>query len=64
MFLSMAIAQAIHADRVREIERAVRDRRLLRGSPEPVVPVVPAAFVRPIPTLSQKPCAESANAPA
>jgi hypothetical protein len=34
MFHSMEVLKAIHDDRVREIERAVRDRRLLHPEPE------------------------------
>src|SRR5258705_13012551 len=29
MFLSQAVAQAVHADRVRDLERAARERRLV-----------------------------------
>jgi hypothetical protein len=34
MFHSMEVLKAIHDDRVREIERAVRDRRLLHPEAE------------------------------
>jgi hypothetical protein len=34
MFHSMEVLKAIHDDRVREIERAVRDRRLLHPEPD------------------------------
>jgi hypothetical protein len=34
MFLSSALAKAIHDDRLREIERLARDRRLLQASDE------------------------------
>jgi len=34
MFHSMEVLKAIHNDRVREIERAVRDRRLLHPEAE------------------------------
>ncbi|HET7028911.1 MAG TPA: hypothetical protein VFI34_00240 [Candidatus Limnocylindrales bacterium] len=37
MFLSESIVRAIHADRVREIERATRERRLVEAASEPVV---------------------------
>jgi hypothetical protein len=37
MVLSETIVRAIHADRVREIERATRERRLIEASSEPVV---------------------------
>ena len=36
MFLSESIVRAIHADRVREIERATRERRLVEATSEPV----------------------------
>jgi hypothetical protein len=32
MFHSMELVNAIHADRVRDLERALRDRRLLEAS--------------------------------
>jgi len=34
MFHSMELLKAIHDDRVRDIERAVRERRLLHQEPE------------------------------
>jgi len=34
MFHSTVLAKAIQDDRVREIERAVRDRRLMQGGDE------------------------------
>ena len=34
MFHSMALAKAIQDDRVREIERTVRDRRLMQAADE------------------------------
>src|SRR5258708_36695269 len=41
MFHSMEVLKAIHDDRLREIERAVRDRRLLHPDPdEAVSPVI------------------------
>lgn len=51
MFHSMEVLKAIHDDRVREIERAVRDRRLLHPEPEgdvstPVVRTVAAPAMR------------------
>jgi hypothetical protein len=36
MYLSESIVRAIHTDRVREIERATRERRLVEAGAEPV----------------------------
>ena len=63
MLHSLTVAQAIHADRVRDLERAARDRRLLDGSSVPVGPSLPASFVRPGPVARRNPCGASANAP-
>ena len=63
MLHSLTVAQAIHADRVRDLERAARERRLLEADPEPVVPSLSASFVRPVPAARRNPCGESANAP-
>jgi hypothetical protein len=50
MFHSMELLMAIHADRVREIERAVRDRRLLHPELESDVstPVVTRTVAVPV----------------
>ena len=36
MYLSESIVRAIHADRVREIERVTRERRLVDAASEPI----------------------------
>ena len=56
MFLSETVARAIHADRVREIERTTRERRLLDAASEPVVPAQPTLSARcqPSPTTSRR----------
>ena len=46
MFLSESIIRAIHADRTREMERAIRDRRLIDAAAEPVSEVRPEASFR------------------
>ena len=46
MFLSESIIRAIHADRTREMERAIRDRRLIDAAAEPVSEVQPEASFR------------------
>ena len=46
MFLSESIVRAIHADRMREIERTTRERRLIEAAAEPVVSAQPALSSR------------------
>ena len=41
MVLSESIVRAIHADRVREIERVTRERRLVAANIEPIVETLP-----------------------
>jgi hypothetical protein len=41
MYLSESIVRAIHADRVREMERAARERRLIVANAEPVSEILP-----------------------
>jgi hypothetical protein len=48
MFLSMTLARAIHADRVREIQRSVAARRLLAPTIDPVPVARPAVAARPV----------------
>ena len=58
MFLSESIVRAIHADRMREIERTTRERRLIEAAAEPVVPVQSALSSRRKPnatTTSRRP---------
>jgi hypothetical protein len=52
MFLSESIVRAIHADRMRDIERATRERRLLDASAEPVVQ--PETSLRGLPNASAR----------
>jgi hypothetical protein len=49
MFLSESIVRAIHADRVRDIERVTRERRLIDASSEPAVPIQPGTSPRGLP---------------
>jgi hypothetical protein len=46
MFHSESLARAIHADRVREIERATRDHRLLAAAEIPEETAPPARIPR------------------
>jgi hypothetical protein len=48
MFLSESMVRAIHADRMREIERSTRERRLLEAA-EPVSQLRPEPGSRPQP---------------
>ena len=64
MLHSVTLARVIHADRVRDLERAARDRRLLGGSTDPVPPSLSSSFVRSVPGARRNPCGDSANAPA
>jgi hypothetical protein len=63
MLHSLTVAQAIHADRVRDLERAARDRRLLDANEAPAASNLPASFVRPVPVARRNPCGDAANAP-
>jgi hypothetical protein len=49
MFLSESITRAIHADRVREIERTIRERRLIKAAADQSVDVQSEAIVRGVP---------------
>ena len=63
MFFSETLARVIHADRVRDLERAARDHRLLAANdPEPERE--PAAKVRVAPAAKQSACGDSAGVPA
>jgi hypothetical protein len=63
MFHSPTVAQAIHADRVRDLERAARERRLLFLSGEPVPASLSRSFVRSVPGVRDNPRGDAANAP-
>jgi hypothetical protein len=52
MFLSESIVRAIHTDRVRDIERATRERRLIDATAEPVVAVQPGTSPRGLPAAT------------
>ena len=52
MFLSESIVRAIHADRVREIERMTRERRLIDAAAEPVSQVPPESSSRRAPSAT------------
>ena len=58
------VAWAIHADRVRDIERAVRDHRLLAANDEPLPAREPARLDRVAPTTNRPACGDSAGQPA
>jgi hypothetical protein len=64
MFLSEAVARAIHADRIREIERTTRDRRLLATTDEFEFEPAPATRIRIAPPASRSACGDSAGQPA
>ena len=46
MFLSESMVRAIHADRMREIERSTRERRLMEAAAEPVSQLRPESSLR------------------
>jgi hypothetical protein len=46
MFLSESIVRAIHTDRVRDIERVTRERRLIDPTADAVVAVQPGTSPR------------------
>ena len=63
MFHSETMARVIHADRVRDLERAARDRRLLAG-PDSTASI-PAVIRRPIAATPARPGrGDSAGVPA
>jgi hypothetical protein len=65
MFHSTVLAKAIQDDRVREIERTVRDRRLMQAANETATPAVTRSTVAPgvrLPTSAAR--ADSACEPA
>ena len=64
MFLSETVAQAVHADRVRDLERAARDRRLLAADDEVVSRPEPQNRIRVAPATSRPACSDSAGQPA
>jgi hypothetical protein len=65
MFLSQAVAMAVHADRVRDLERAARERRLLTANDEDLSrPSEPAHRVRIASAANRPTCDGSAGQPA
>jgi hypothetical protein len=64
MFLSETVVRAIHADRMRDLERAARNHRLLADAAEnaPAREVAPA--VRVANPTKQAACGDSAGVPA
>jgi len=58
------VAWAIHADRVRDIERAVRDHRLLAANNDEEPAREPAKLVRVAPSTNGPACGDSAGQPA
>lgn len=64
MFHGETLARAIHADRVRDLDRAARDRRLLTR-PADVVPMQPRERrTEPGAPIPAAPCGGSAGVPA
>ena len=62
MFHSETMARVIHADRVRDLERAARDRRLLAGPDSAAsIPVVTRRTIAPTPARQP---GDSAGVPA
>ena len=64
MFFSETVARAIHADRVRDLERAARERRLLAANEDETVARVPATPVAALPATKRSGCGDSAGVPA
>ncbi len=65
MFLPEAVVWAIHRARVRDIERAARDRRLLDGSADTTRPtILPSANVLRDAPATRPACGDSAGQPA
>ena len=58
------VAWAIHADRVRDIERAVRDHRLLATNDETAPAREPARADSIVPSTNRPACGDSAGQPA
>ncbi len=58
------VAWAIHTDRVRDIERAVRDHRLLAVNDDAEPAREPATLARVAPSTNRPACGDSAGQPA
>jgi len=63
MFPSETLARAIHADRVRDLERAARNHRLLAARDDQPAGQ-PAASARFAPATKRPACGDSAGQPA
>jgi hypothetical protein len=64
MFHSETIARVIHADRMRDLERAARNRRLLSDPLEESAWPAPSIATRVVPPVARRPCGDSARLPA
>jgi len=64
MLHSETIARIIHADRMRDLERAARDRRLLAPPDELVTDRQPINRPRLAPATGRNACGDSAGLPA
>jgi hypothetical protein len=56
--------RAVYTDRVRDLERAARDRRLMAPADEPVQNRLPVTQPRVAPATGRNPCGDSAGVPA
>ena len=63
MFHSETLARVIHADRMRDLERAARDRRLLAPADEVEATRASVARPRAASAASRRGCGESARQP-
>jgi hypothetical protein len=64
MFQSETLFRAIHADRIRDLERAARDHRMLLEDQDPVPTTLSVARVRVSPAAKRPACGDSAGLPA
>ena len=61
MFVSETVARAIHADRVRDLERAARERRMLEPDDDVPLSSGRATRIEPTDAATRRPCGESAR---
>jgi hypothetical protein len=64
MLHSEMFLRAVYADRVRDLERAARDRRLMAAADEPVPERQPSSRQRVVPSTGQGARGDSAGQPA
>jgi hypothetical protein len=64
MFQSETLAWAIHADRIRDLERVARERRMLAASDDSRPAQRPVVTERATTSTGRPACGDSANAPA